>query len=274
MVNDIKAVYPYAVASTGVIDVNPRVNEINRINIGLASRTRSYPEGYDHTKRFPLTAADILDVDSRNTLLIVGYLNGDEGASTTECIYSMYNLLHGAVLPKPEIVHMLKMIRVSLVCVLNTDRLKEIEDHYKSSANTNQDVLIRIKNTRQTSSCPAESTGVNLKYNFAEGVAPSDPCSPFYPGQANQREPEIYSLQDLLAREPQVQSVVFLHKYSKGNTAGRTKSSKPRALQATPLKATWQSFSRASENWRAAHHCRICTRTHWKSYPPRPPIRF
>jgi hypothetical protein len=242
MVNDIRAVYPYAIASTGAIDAYPRINEINRINIGLASSSGSYLETYDHTKRIPLTDADRLDIAARKTLLIVGYLNGDEGASTTECIYSMYNLLHGAVLPKPEIVHMLKMVRVSFVCVMNTDRLKEIEDYYKSSANTNLDVLVRPKNKRQTGSCAVESVGVNLKYNFAEGISSSDPCSPYYPGLPNQREPEIYSLQDVLSRESQIRSVVFLHKYSNLKIAAKMKSSKLEVLQLMLPMATFLSY--------------------------------
>lgn len=135
-----------------------------------------------------LSTPELLEIDQRRNLLSVAYLMGDEGASISQCVYSMYYLLWGVVNDRPDIITLLKGLRFSFACVLNPDRLEDVGEDMEN--NPNKKPIYRPKNTKKANphNCPAQLEGVNLKHNylpaFATDVATafSNPCSLYYAG--------------------------------------------------------------------------------------------
>ena len=102
-------------------------------------------------------------------------------------MYSMYFMLHAVVNKRADITNILKHTVASFICVMNPDRLVEIEDYFRVA--TNPTILYRKKNARPTLNCSEETDGVNLKYNF-KGSDQKDVCDPLYAGSQEASEPE------------------------------------------------------------------------------------
>ena len=108
-------------------------------------------------------------------MLLIGYLNGDEGASISQCMYSMYLMLHAIANNRADLSNILRHVVASFVCVANPDRLKEIEEYFANTVNPV--ILYRKKNAREYQNCSSETNGVNLTYNF-KGNQTTDVCDP------------------------------------------------------------------------------------------------
>lgn len=129
---------------------------------------------------------------------------GDEGASVTQCMYSMYYLLWGAINDRPDVIALLKGIRFSFACVMNPDRLDDVADEINDGSNTKP--IYRPKNTKKSPphNCPPQLEGVNLKHNylaaFASDVATTfnNPCSLYYAGVPGQFADETSALVNYL----------------------------------------------------------------------------
>lgn len=144
--------------------------------------------------------------------MIVGYVNGNEGASFMECIYSIYYLLHATINKKNDVVGLLKQHRFAFACVLNSRVLKLIEEEYKTQGGGV--VPLRIKNIPATpTNCQETSEdGVNLKWNFFKD-SPYKKCIVRYGGPDNLSEKETRTLfRYLNDSESNIDSVLLLTK--------------------------------------------------------------
>lgn len=112
-----------------------------------------------------------------------------------QCFYTLYYLLLGTLNMKPDIVTLLKSTKLSFLCVMNPDRLKEIEDNFKVSG---AKFISRKKNSRTTGNCSDSKMGVNLKYNFRPDNA-SNGCTDLFRGIDSNYEPEIKCLLDYIS---------------------------------------------------------------------------
>ncbi len=127
-----------------------------------------------------------------------------------QCFYTLYYLLHGIVNAKTDIITLLKTSKMTFICVMNPDRLHEIETYFKSK----DDGVIpsRKKNSRITGTCSNDTTGVNLKFNFASD-SQNNSCNDFFRGSGRASEPEVQVIESYLNRSNStVSSIVILGK--------------------------------------------------------------
>ena len=92
----------------------------------------------------PLTTTEKNEIRNRNRVVILCYLGGNEGASMTQCIYTVHHLLFGVVKEYIEITDLLKEVMISVVPAVNIEQLRVIENEFKAS----QTIPVKIKNTR------------------------------------------------------------------------------------------------------------------------------
>lgn len=146
-------------------------------------------------------------IKRKPNVLVLGYINGDEGASMAQCYYTLYYLLHGAVNMKPDIVALMKKVRFSFLCALNAERLQSISLTFATDT-----LHAYKKNMRSEGSCSVASRGVNLKYNFLTDKI-ENACSENYRGPQARSEPEIKALFKYMADSTSnVKSVVVISK--------------------------------------------------------------
>jgi Zinc carboxypeptidase len=171
----------------------------------------SISDRYDYDNNRGMISQDELAVIRRRpNIMILGYLNGDEGASMAQCYYAMFYTLYGAVNMRRDIVSMLKRVRLSFVCAVNADRLQSMWAAYK--ANEHGTLTVYAKNMRDDGSCTGDGKGVNLKYNFMADVL-DNACSVRYRGPEAKSEPEIKAIFKYLSLiDSNVKSVVIMNK--------------------------------------------------------------
>jgi hypothetical protein len=171
----------------------------------------SKADRFDYSKnKGEITSEESAVIRRRPNILILGYLNGDEGASMAQCYYTMFYLLHGAVNMKLDIVSLLKKVRVSFLCAVNAERLQSTSLAFKASVSGT--LLAYKKNMRTDSSCGDADKGVNLKYNFAADNV-DNACSESYRGPEARSEPQIRAIFQYLAlSDSNVKSVVIMNK--------------------------------------------------------------
>ena len=109
-----------------------------------------------------------------------------------QCLFSLYSMVHDVMNNRPDIILLLKTVRISFACVMNPLQLYEIEKIFKGTSNDT--IPPRVKNTNKgTSNCSDETSGVNLKFNY--GQSPNlGACDEFYSGIGYRSERETISL--------------------------------------------------------------------------------
>ena len=190
------------VAKEAKIGESYKNEDIRIVELGLSSRSPINAIGsYQSSDSAPnLNSQDLLAIGQRRNLLTVAYLMGDEGASISQCLYSIYYLLWGVVNDRPDIITLLKNLKFSFACVMNPDRLEDLEDD--RDGNGANKLIYRPKNANKSGphNCPSILEGVNLKYNylpvFANGLPGkfTNPCSLQYGGVPGQQEDETRTL--------------------------------------------------------------------------------
>lgn len=179
--------------------------------ISLPGIYTSISDRYDYdNNRGMITQDELAVIRRRPNIMILGYLNGDEGASMAQCYYAMFYMLHGAVNMRRDIVSMLKKVRLSFMCAVNAERLQRMSAAYK--ANDSGTLTAYAKNMRIDSGCPDAGKGVNLKYNFMADVL-DNACSVLYRGPEAKSEPEIKAIFNYLSlNDSNVKSVIVMNK--------------------------------------------------------------
>lgn len=108
---------------------------IKSINLGLASKfvqqfgINQAVENFNfESNKVTLTTADKNEIKSRNRVVLLCYLGGNEGASMTQCLYSIHYLIYGVIKNHIEVVDLLKNLMISVVPAVNIEQLKYLED--------------------------------------------------------------------------------------------------------------------------------------------------
>lgn len=85
-------------------------------------------ENFDlSTNKANLTPSDVTEINTRDRMLLVCYLGGNEGGSIISCLHTVHFLLYGVLKDYVEIIELLKNVRVAVVVATNVEQLQNID---------------------------------------------------------------------------------------------------------------------------------------------------
>ena len=70
-----------------------------------------------------LTSNEVLEINQRKEMVVVGYMGGNEGASMLGGLYLVNYLIFSVVNGNKEIIDLLKRVKLTIVPVLNVEAL-------------------------------------------------------------------------------------------------------------------------------------------------------
>lgn len=166
------------------------------------------PDRFDYrTNKIALSLEEQVAISRRPNSLVLGFLQGDEGASMAQCFYTVYYLLHGVVNMKADVINLLKKQRLTFACVVNAEQLDQIEQSYKASSDGS--IPFKPKNHKTSSDCEEAFKGVNLKFNYLADND-SNACSLEYRGPSPRSEPESNALSGYIQDQVNMVSMVIV----------------------------------------------------------------